>query len=55
MTQTHDISPRAMVGKEAPDFEAPAFEKGGFTNVRLFDYRGHWVMLFFYPGDFTFV
>mgnify|MGYP001769305023 CR=1 FL=1 len=44
-----------MVGKEAPDFEATAFHEGDFKNVKLSDYRGQWVMLCFYPGDFTFV
>jgi peroxiredoxin (alkyl hydroperoxide reductase subunit C) len=47
---------RAQVGKEAPDFEATAYVAGeGFTNVRLSDHRGKWVVLCFYPGDFTFV
>jgi len=46
---------QVMVGKEAPDFGATAFFKGGFTNIKLSDYRGKWVMLCFYPGDFTFV
>jgi len=46
----------ARVGKEAPDFELPAYIAGqGFKNVKLSDYRGKWVMLCFYPGDFTFV
>lgn len=45
----------ARVGKEAPDFEASAFVEGGFKNVKLSDYRGQWVVLCFYPGDFTFV
>lgn len=44
-----------MVGKEAPDFEAPAYFEGGFKNVKLSDFRGKWVFLCFYPGDFTFV
>lgn len=43
------------VGKEAPDFEAAAYHEGGFKNVKLSDYRGKWVFLCFYPGDFTFV
>ena len=43
------------VGGKAPDFEAPAYYKGGFTTVKLSDYLGKWVMLCFYPGDFTFV
>ena len=45
----------ARVGKPAPDFEASAFVGGGFKNVKLSDYRGKWVVLCFYPGDFTFV
>jgi len=45
----------ARVGGEAPDFEAAAYVDGGFKNIRLSDYRGKWVVLCFYPGDFTFV
>ena len=45
----------ARVGQKAPDFTAPAYYKGGFTNVSLSDFAGKWVMLCFYPGDFTFV
>ena len=45
----------ARVGQKAPDFTAPAYYKGGFTSVKLSDYAGKWVMLCFYPGDFTFV
>ena len=44
-----------MVGKPAPDFVAPAYQKGKFINVKLSDYLGKWVLLCFYPGDFTFV
>ena len=43
------------VGKPAPDFEASAFVDGGFKNIKLSDYKGQWVVLCFYPGDFTFV
>jgi peroxiredoxin (alkyl hydroperoxide reductase subunit C) len=43
------------VGKKAPDFISPAFHKGEFKNVKLSDYLGKWVVLCFYPGDFTFV
>ena len=43
------------VGGKAPDFEAPAYHKGKFTSVKLSDYLGKWVLLCFYPGDFTFV
>jgi peroxiredoxin (alkyl hydroperoxide reductase subunit C) len=43
------------VGQKAPDFQAPAYHKGGFINVKLSDHLGKWIMLCFYPGDFTFV
>lgn len=45
----------ARVGQKAPDFNAPAYFKGGFTNVKLSDFLGKWVLVCFYPGDFTFV
>ena len=46
----------ARVGKEAIDFEAIAFIAGeGFKPVKLSDYKGKWIILCFYPGDFTFV
>ncbi len=45
----------ARVGKPAPDFEASAFVDGGFRNIKLSDYLGEWVVVCFYPGDFTFV
>lgn len=46
----------ARVGYEAPDFEANAFVAGqGFKPVKLSDYKGQWIVLCFYPGDFTFV
>lgn len=43
------------VGKPAPDFEASAYIDGGFQNIKLSSFKGHWVVLCFYPGDFTFV
>jgi len=50
------VMEKARVGKAAPDFEAPSYVGGeGFKNVRLSDYQGQWVVLCFYPGDFTFV
>lgn len=43
------------IGKKAPDFTAPAYHKGKFVTVKLSEYLGKWVLLCFYPGDFTFV
>jgi len=45
----------SLVQKPAPDFEADAVIDGDFKKVKLSDYKGKWVALFFYPLDFTFV
>jgi len=43
------------VGERAPDFEVESCLKGQFKRVKLNDYKNKWVVLFFYPLDFTFV
>ena len=45
----------ARVGYKAPDFKAKAYFEGKFFDVSLDDYKGSYVVLFFYPSDFTFV
>jgi peroxiredoxin (alkyl hydroperoxide reductase subunit C) len=45
-----------MIGQPAPQFVAPAVVDGGdFKEINLADYKGKFVVLFFYPLDFTFV
>ena len=44
-----------QVQKEAPDFSATAVVNEEFKPIKLSDYRGKYVVLFFYPLDFTFV
>ena len=44
----------ATVRKAAPEFSAVAYHDG-FKNIKLSDYKGKYVVLFFYPLDFTFV
>lgn len=44
-----------FVTKPAPDFTATAVVNGEFKPVKLSDYRGQYVVLYFYPLDFTFV
>lgn len=45
-----------LVGKEAPDFSAQAvMPDGSFQELSLSEHRGKYVVLFFYPLDFTFV
>lgn len=54
--QTHkETQTMIKVGKKAPDFVAPGYHNGDFTSVKLSEYLGKWVLLCFYPGDFTFV
>ena len=51
-----EVKVLARVGKEAIDFEAGAFVAGvGFKPIKLSDYKGKWIVICFYPGDFTFV
>lgn len=45
----------AFVGKPAPDFIADAVVDGDFKTIKLEHYRGKYLVLFFYPLDFTFV
>jgi peroxiredoxin (alkyl hydroperoxide reductase subunit C) len=43
-------------GVKAPDFEIPAyFPDGQIGNIKLSDYKGKWLVIMFYPADFTFV
>jgi peroxiredoxin (alkyl hydroperoxide reductase subunit C) len=50
-----ESSVTAKVGQKAPDFNAPSYCRGEFTQVKLSEYLGKWVLVCFYPGDFTFV
>jgi alkyl hydroperoxide reductase subunit AhpC len=42
-----------MIDKPAPDFEADAYIDGRIGKVTLAEYRGRWVVLVFYPEDFS--
>jgi peroxiredoxin (alkyl hydroperoxide reductase subunit C) len=44
-----------VVDKPAPDFEGTAYHEGKISKVKLSDYKGKWVLVCFYPGDFTYV
>lgn len=50
-----EVPSMIQVGKKAPDFSAPGYQKGKFISTKLSEYVGKWVLLCFYPGDFTFV
>ena len=47
----------AIIGKPAPSFEMDAFlsETVEVKKVRLEEFKGKWLILYFYPADFTFV
>ncbi len=52
---SQEVRSMIVVGQKAPDFVAPGYQQGKFINLKLSDYLGKWVLLCFYPGDFTFV
>jgi len=44
-----------LVGQKAPEFSLDAVHNGQFKTVSLDNYQGKWLVVFFYPLDFTFV
>jgi peroxiredoxin (alkyl hydroperoxide reductase subunit C) len=56
-TATENTVTLAKVGKPAPDFNMPSTKNMETLaeNVKLSDYKGKWLVLLFYPLDFTFV
>jgi alkyl hydroperoxide reductase subunit AhpC len=45
----------AGIGAKAPDFTLKGIYRGRITDYRLQSYQGNWLVLFFYPADFTFI
>ena len=43
------------IGEKVPDFEFEAYHEGQIKKMKLYDFRGKWIILSFYPADFTFV
>src|SRR3989344_6089335 len=43
------------VGEHVPDLTIEAYQAGQMKRIKMSDFRGKWVVLFFYPLDFTFV
>ncbi len=50
-----DCCTELQIGKPAPQFEMEGYCKGQKKKYSLKDFKGKWVLLFFYPLDFTFV
>jgi len=51
----HRCQSLAMVGEPAPSFTLDAVVGNELKKICLTDFRGKWVILFFYPNDFSFV
>jgi len=43
------------INDKAPEFTVKAFQNGDVRDISLSDYKGKWVVLFFYPADFTYI
>lgn len=59
MTMTQDeangFTSLVKVGHPVPDYEFEVFQKDEVKKVKVSDYKGKWLVVFFYPADFTFV
>ncbi|MBP9749450.1 MAG: redoxin domain-containing protein [Candidatus Pacebacteria bacterium] len=55
MTDTHQYTCVVKVGEQIPDFTVKAYYKNDIADISLAKQRGKWLVLFFYPADFTFV
>lgn len=43
------------INEKVQEFSSNAFHEGKIKNIKNSDYKGKWMVLFFYPADFTFV
>ncbi|MEM4325891.1 MAG: alkyl hydroperoxide reductase subunit C [Candidatus Pacearchaeota archaeon] len=43
------------INQKVRDFEARAYHEGKIKKLRLSHFKGKWVVMFFYPADFTFI
>lgn len=48
-------SPGQLMGQKLPDMELEAYHEDKIKKIKLSDYNNKWLILFFYPADFTFV
>ena len=53
--EAEEVHMPVRIGRKVPNLAGKAYQAGAFKNISLADYRGKWVVLFFYPRDFTFV
>lgn len=55
MEERIEVEKHPIINGKAPTFAAEAFQNNEIKQVRLEDYKGKWVVLVFYPADFTFI
>jgi peroxiredoxin len=55
MENTTQYTCAVKVGEKIPDFTLKAYHKEDITDIHITDQKGKWLVLFFYPADFTFV
>ena len=46
---------KLSIGERVPDFEVDIYHNESFRTAHLSDFKGKWVIFFFYPADFTFI
>lgn len=51
----HEYSSAVRIGETIPDYEFEAFQKEEIKTMKFSDFRGKWLVVMFYPADFTFV
>ncbi|OQA04473.1 MAG: Alkyl hydroperoxide reductase subunit C [bacterium ADurb.Bin400] len=50
-----EFPPEPLIGKRLPDLELGVYHEGQEKKIKLSDYQGKWLVLIFYPADFTFI
>lgn len=53
--RVHDYTSQVKVGEVVPDFEFEVYHQGAIKTMSLSKLRGKWIVLVFYPADFTFI
>lgn len=51
----HEYRSSVRVGETIPDYEFEAYHKDDIVKMKFSDFRGKWLVVMFYPADFTFV
>ncbi|HEV7121601.1 MAG TPA: redoxin domain-containing protein [Candidatus Paceibacterota bacterium] len=51
----HEYSSAVRIGEAVPDYEFEAFHEENVKTMKFSDFRGKWLVVMFYPADFTFI